>query len=654
MFYKILFTLTIITHVVLSSCTKGEAELKVSTNQLDFGSDEVEKEFIIENSGKENGIFEFGVEQLKYKIMRPNDVNWISVNPAFGTCDDEKDIITVTINRDSIRVGSFNQEIYIFSNGGDKAISVITTQEALPGPSHPSPINNSTNQELSLNLTWACSKAYSFDLFFGTQNPPTVKYLENSKSNNYYVRNLEAGKTYYWQVIANYAKVINGDTVSYYWKQVPGKVWRFTTINWTNLYPELQDKLPNFRNKYFNRNKDLTVLILGDSYISRQRHTTYWPEELHPKLPPQMQSQNLAYYIWATLVKNKPKYDRFDSDLVFKEYGDFLTYEQNEAWDECWINNIFNGYVGTRDDGSITRFSISKNAYIEFSWDLSKYEKCNFIYRSDTLAEDNVLVTVSGGPGQIKIEGDIEAHNYRFSMYEQNSRNYGWGNSIYLKRLKFQRVSNMGVVKVRLSKGSNSKRLLYWGIEKYNGYTIFVINIARGSHNFYRPPNNLDRFIENDLFGRNPDLIILEQCINNTPSSSWEYAYDFVWGDRPGFANPNSLKKRSNNWQDFEIFTYLPHWPNSYFVDGKINEKYMSDWNKTKELFLEKNDVPFIDMANVFIKEAKNKGWNYGEATVGSGVIGNTFTSDNLHPNDTGTLIYRRHILPVLNFTTSE
>ena len=654
MFAKILSILAIFICFLFYSCSKGDAELKVSTDKLDFSTNEVELEFIIENSGNESNIFESGVKQLKYKLKVANDVSWIYINPEAGTCDDEKDLITVNINRDIISAGSYENTINITSNSGDKSIAVITTQEALPAPSNPSPTDNSLNQELKLELSWECDKAYSFDLLFGSQNPPATKLFENSKSNIFNVKNLESGKTYYWQVIARYAKVISGDTVSYDWKQVPSKVWRFTTKDWTNLYPTLKAKLPHFTDKYLNRKKDLTVLIFGDSYLSRQRHTTYWPESMHSNLPPQMQSQNLAYYIWAKLVINKPKYDRYDSESAFEEFGDFQTYKQNEAWDECWINNSYSGFVGTRDEGSITRFSVSENAYVEFSWDLSQYEKCNFIYRSDALAEENAIVTVSGGKGQVEIKGGLEAHNFIFSMREENSQNYGWGNSVYQKRLKFQRVSSAGIVKIRVSKGSNSKRLLYWGTEKYNGYTTFVINVARGSHNFYRQPNNLDQFISNDLFERQPDLIILEQCINNTPGSSWEYAYDFVWGDRPGYFNPNSLKNRSNDWQDFEVISYVPHWPNSYYVDGKIKDEYISGWNKTKELFLEKDDVPFIDMANVFVEEAKNQGWNYGEATIGSGVTGNTFTSDNTHPNDHGTLIYRRHIIPVLDFMASD
>ncbi len=423
---------------------------------------------------------------------------------------------------------------------------------------------------------------------------------------------------------------------------------------WPNLHPGLRAKLPNFTEKYQNRHKDLTVLLLGDSYLSRQCHTTYWPESLHPNLPPQMQSKNLAYYIWEKLVINKPKYDRFDSKSAFIENGNFHTYKQNEAWDESWVNNTYYANIGTRDDGSITRFSTTENAFVEFSWDLSKYEKCNFIYRSDTLGEENVLVTISSGNGIIKVEGGMEANNYSFSMHENNSGQYGWSNSIYEKRLKLQRISKKGIIKVRISKGANSSRLLYWGTEKYNGYTIFVINISRGAHNFFRPPNNLDKFLENDLFERKPDLVVLEQCINNTPSLSWQYAYDFVWGDRPRFYNPNSLKNRSNGWQNFEVLTYLPHWPHASVENGKIKDYYIKGWGKTKNLFIEKGDVPFIDMAEAFIQEAKNEGLNYGAATLASGVTGNTFTSDNMHPNDKGTLIYRRHIIPVLDFTKTE
>ncbi len=358
----------------------------------------------------------------------------------------------------------------------------------------------------------------------------------------------------------------------------------------------------------------------------------------------------MAYYIWDALVANKPKYDRFDSADYFKEYGIFVTAKQNKAWDECWISGTYFSSIGSRDDGSITRFSSSKNAYIEFDWNLADYKKCNFIYRSDTLAAKKIIVSISKGPNYVQLESGEDAHNYEFSMHEPNSSQFGWGNSIYQKRLKLQSLASTGTITVRISKGNNNNRILYWGTEKYNGFTTFVINVARGSHNFYRPPNNLSRFIENDVYERAPALIILEQCINNSYLSSWNFAYDFVWGDRPGYENPNSLKSRSNDWTDYEVISFIPHMPYSFVEDGYIAERYKHGWDKTKALFIEKDDIFLIDMTEAFISEANSQGWDYGEATIGSGVKGETFTTDNTHPNDQGTLIYRKHFIPIFEY----
>ncbi|MHB2154192.1 LamG-like jellyroll fold domain-containing protein [Calditrichota bacterium GD2] len=210
-------------------CSKGDPELYVNPFKLDFRTNEIEKQFTIENIGNESGLFTSGVKQLKYEIELPNDADWITVDPTYGTCDEEKDYIKVTINRDILNPGSYNKIIKINSNGGNKEINIVAIQEALPAPSWPTPVNNAKGQELTVELTWNCQIAHSFDVIFDTQNPPQNKVAKNVRSKHYIIDSLNFGKTYYWQVIAHYAKIVSGDTIMLNWKEVPGPIWNFTT-----------------------------------------------------------------------------------------------------------------------------------------------------------------------------------------------------------------------------------------------------------------------------------------------------------------------------------------------------------------------------------------------------------------------------------------
>jgi hypothetical protein len=108
-----------------------------------------------------------------------------------------------------------------------------------PGiPSNPNPLDNATDQDLNLTLSWDCSDPngdeLKYDVYFGTSNPPSQLVEQN-----YTYSNLPT-------VIFNYAnalprKIINIrllPATTYYWKIIAkdnfnniteGPIWNFTT-----------------------------------------------------------------------------------------------------------------------------------------------------------------------------------------------------------------------------------------------------------------------------------------------------------------------------------------------------------------------------------------------------------------------------------------
>ena len=101
----------------------------------------------------------------------------------------------------------------------------FTTQEnrAPNVPNTPSPNNYSTNQPLTVTLSWECSDpegdAITYDVYFDTNTNPTTKISTSQSGKTLSKGNLSAGTTYYWKVVAKDSK---GATAE-------GPVWRFTT-----------------------------------------------------------------------------------------------------------------------------------------------------------------------------------------------------------------------------------------------------------------------------------------------------------------------------------------------------------------------------------------------------------------------------------------
>jgi hypothetical protein len=84
-------------------------------------------------------------------------------------------------------------------------------------PNSPSPSNGATRVSTSTVLTWASNGATSFDVSFGTTNPPP-RVATGQGSPSYAPGPLASGTTYFWQIIAR-----NTDGAA------TGAIWSFTT-----------------------------------------------------------------------------------------------------------------------------------------------------------------------------------------------------------------------------------------------------------------------------------------------------------------------------------------------------------------------------------------------------------------------------------------
>ena len=86
-------------------------------------------------------------------------------------------------------------------------------------PHSPIPADGSSNQDNYLELSWLCSNASSYTVYFDTQNPPIHIEKSNISDSRVIVYAAGRGVTHYWQVRAR----LTDGSVS------DGPVWRFAT-----------------------------------------------------------------------------------------------------------------------------------------------------------------------------------------------------------------------------------------------------------------------------------------------------------------------------------------------------------------------------------------------------------------------------------------
>jgi len=96
-----------------------------------------------------------------------------------------------------------------------------------PGaPSNPSPGDKDTAVYTSPELQWSCTDPegdpLTYDVYFGTDNPPVMKVDSNSTSDSLGLTGLSLGTSYYWKIVA---KDNHGNVTQ-------GSVWSFVTASW--------------------------------------------------------------------------------------------------------------------------------------------------------------------------------------------------------------------------------------------------------------------------------------------------------------------------------------------------------------------------------------------------------------------------------------
>ena len=214
--------------LILISCWKVDADLKLSTHQLDFGTRLSEATFTVANDSKDNALTT-GVTSLDYQLK--SNRAWATVQPSSGHLDGEQTTThTVTIDRAALPAGESLATISATSNGGSDNITVHVTRsvdgsciDPPTAPGGPTPENGATGVSVDGDLSWADGESQcdglsaTYDVYFGTTTPPPFHHNSGDKK-TFNPGRMAANTLIYWRVVA---KDGNGAT--------SGPTWSFRT-----------------------------------------------------------------------------------------------------------------------------------------------------------------------------------------------------------------------------------------------------------------------------------------------------------------------------------------------------------------------------------------------------------------------------------------
>ena len=184
------------------------------------------------------------------------------------------------------------------SNNWGAALAAFKAGVAsLPGaPASPTPAAGATGASATMSLTWSATGATSYDVKFGTSNPPPAVSTSQSAA-TYMPATRASNTTYFWQVVArNSAGATNGS------------VWSFTTAASVSLPGAPASPSPSTGTTGVSTRPSLTWTATGaTSYDVRFGTTNPPPAVASAQSTPTYSPATLAnttQYFWQVVARN--------------------------------------------------------------------------------------------------------------------------------------------------------------------------------------------------------------------------------------------------------------------------------------------------------------------------------------------------------------
>lgn len=431
-----------------------------------------------------------------------------------------------------------------------------------------------------------------------------------------------------------------------------------------NVFGDVISK--QFKDKWFAFNKDLEIVLLGDSIVGLQSASGAIPENEAIALPPGCQYYHWTWGLYTRLVKNKPLYNRADSS-VFTKTGDFESITSSSG-NKLDMPSMF----GEWSVAANTYQSNAANASVKFDWNLDEYEKLNIIH---SLNPDGASCAIQIGDGTSTYNGMVlvsldksewvEANNFALSqnsnpdnLSETDCEQQGHALHQRHRRIWMKRVVETGTITVTFKKTEvdTEKYMYFWGTERWNGYTTIITNLGRGG----RTTSLLNRNIS-DVIDRNPDLVIHSLSLANEHNVALDtlkrdYKRFFFGGEdgAPDWVKQRSMLTKSENYSKFSYLVFMPHGRGVDFVGDTVAPATI---DKTPQYFRYKimtkfikdnmanyENVSVIELFDQILHEGKRMGMTFEQTLAGTDKYAGSLTSDGIHLNRLGSAIYTKYL----------
>lgn len=442
-------------------------------------------------------------------------------------------------------------------------------------------------------------------------------------------------------------------------------------------YKGLLDKIPLFRSKMLNKNKDVVVVLSGTSLTQGSLYATTRSDAT--TRPPSLHTNDF-------------------SSKVFDKLSNLWTGQQYRRYDHAFFTLIGAGWSETATDASwddtgsakngLTKLTTAVNSGVSFIVPVNAWQ-FNFIYRTGVLGAACTVAITEGNEKMEVWNGSawVEANGYTFTMLE-GATTATKGNTQYQKRLKMRcknkasgGINSTATTKtVTISKGNNSDKFMFCGVEwSQREFMLTVVNGARGSKAWLL--NSLPLYQDLDIWAFNPDLVMCEITTHNWNGSN-QYGCTFSnestvlqylkkWIFNEASDTPTSLIAKKAAFSDCEVMFYGDTMNGAKNSDGPFDLngdiRYVEVTEAGASLGMIKtcydnydavdahiktnhSDYIYIPVNNIFKSVSESF---YGKHQLGmaaSAADGETLSIDSTHWNDNGVKLVAEIVLPVFDF----
>jgi len=257
----------------------------------------------------------------------------------------------------------------LYIGSGDGKIYVFGSNQQPYQPINPDPVDDEIDVSVNTDLSWAggdpdSGDTVTYDVYFGTANPPTTKVVNNQSATSFTPGILDYEQTYYWKIIAwdNHDISAESPTWSFTTEEEPGdQSW------WNNDWQYRKEIIIDHEQVDADLN-NFPVLIrhtfLDTSHVQSDGDDFVFTDDLGNKFNHEIELyDNITGQLFAWV--NIPILSSTNDTVLYLYYGN-PSCDNQENISGVWDSNFVmvqhhNESSGTRFDSTLNGFDATPN-----------------------------------------------------------------------------------------------------------------------------------------------------------------------------------------------------------------------------------------------------------------------------------------------------